>query len=196
MPTTRELKDMLFDDRWHRQFFIEEFIVLDESEHAMPWELDEQRPDLGAVHVLADEPFDVFDTPAIFAEALFVDRSTLEAKRDQAYAWAREIGARDILPLIVSYTLTSDGRDFATLERLALPWVPDEIAPGMRIDYSGIAYPLPGARGIALTTSGTHEIVDMIHDGTQVWFAIQHETTGECLHISEPLMSAAAFLPA
>ena len=54
-PMTVALKAELFEDRWHRQFFIDEWILSDEPDHAMPWEPGEQRPDLGAILVQVDE---------------------------------------------------------------------------------------------------------------------------------------------
>ena len=51
LPTTAMYKNELFEDAWERRWFIEEWITSPQPSHAMPWELDEQRRNLGAILV-------------------------------------------------------------------------------------------------------------------------------------------------
>ncbi|MGZ4419644.1 MAG: hypothetical protein ACXVRV_15930, partial [Gaiellaceae bacterium] len=130
-PPSRDLEELLFEDDWECEFFIDEWITLDEPTHAMPWELEEQRPDLGAVLVRCEETefFDPFAEPQIRHELLFVPASQIQARLDAAYAWAKETAARGIHPMLLTYELDRKG-DFAALETMPLPWVPGTLRPG------------------------------------------------------------------
>src|SRR6266576_928970 len=128
-----QLKALLFEDQWERQFFIDEWILSDEPSHSMPGEPEEQQPQLGAILVRLDEEEEgafVFAIPRIVAEFAFIDADVLEAKKDPAYTWVKDVSRRDIFARVFSYRLTDDRRDFETLELLALPWLPSQTSLG------------------------------------------------------------------
>ena len=195
-PANAHLKEHLFNDKWERLFFIEQWIV-DEPDHSMPWELEEQRPELGAIFVRCDENleyFNPFEVPRIWGETLFVAAPEVEAKREAIDSWIRQTASRDIHPIAVSYTLTANREDFGSLTTLPMSRIPDKLIPGDRFRYEGMAYPLPQARGIVLPTAGKFEITDICEDDEgEIWFQTRNLANSESLFISGTLMMTATF---
>jgi hypothetical protein len=195
-PANEHLQECLFNDKWERLFFIEQWIV-GEPDHSMPWELEEQRSELGAIFVRCEENleyYDPFEVPRIWGEALFVPAPEVEAKREAIDSWIRQTASRDIHPIAVSYTLTRNREDFASLTTLPLSWIPDKLKPGDRFRYEGMAYPFPEARAIVLPTAGKFEITDISEDDEgEIWFQIGNLANRESLFISGTLMMTATF---
>ena len=109
LPTTAMYKNELFEDAWERRWFIEEWITSPPPSHAMPWELDEQRRNLGATLVRVEEDeFSPFSDPRIMGEMLFIDAMEHKEKRELTGGWARATARRDICPVVLSYRLNGD----------------------------------------------------------------------------------------
>jgi len=193
-PPSRDLEKLLFEEERERQFFIDEWITLDEPTHSMPWELEEQRPDLGAVLVRCEESefFDAFVEPQIRRELLFVPTSQIQARLDGAYAWVKETAARGIHPMLLTYELDRKG-DFAALEAVPLPWVPGTLRPGDSFHYEGTMYPWPWV-GTPVQANDDFEIVSHCEDDDgQYWFEARNLQNGEALFVSETLLLTATF---
>ena len=192
-PSTAHLKEALFEDRWHRQLFIDEWILSEEPSHDMPWEREEQLPDVGAVLVRVDNEEASFGNLRIAAEALFIDALELESRTERAAEWAREAAARDICPLVLSYRLTDDCADF---EHLALV---DVIPPSASLEssgrfaYDGVAYPLPFSRVIGLNAGGEYELLGSYGrdaDGEE-WLEVRNLASDERLFLTGTLLLTA-----
>ena len=157
----------------------------------MPWEVEERRPDLGAIFVrCAEWGFE----ERIVGETLFVPAAAVDERMDGIAAWVRETAARDILPDVFAYTLTEEADDFESLELVRMPWFPRSISSGDRFSYEGTAYPLP-SRGITLSTSGGFVISGCLEDETgELWFETRNLRTGEHLFVSQTLLLTATFV--
>jgi hypothetical protein len=193
-PPSHDLDVLLFEDEWECEFFIDEWLTHDKPTHAMPWELEEQRPDLGAVLVRCEESefFDLLAEPQIRQELLFVPTSHIQARLDAAYDWAKETAARGIHPMLLTYEIDGKG-DFAALETMPLPWVPDPLRPGDSFHYEGTMYPWPWD-GTPVQTTGDFEIGKHHEDvDGQYWFEARNLHNGESLFISETLLLTATF---
>lgn len=198
-PTTGQLKRLLFDTKRRRRWFINAQIRAGRLSPD-PLKLAEQHPELGPVMVFAAPPY--LGAPRqdwyIGWEAALVSASEIDAKREAAYDWIKAVSARGILALVIVYTLGSDG-DFATMEKLKPPWMPETIEPGDRIRYKGIAHAEPGARGISLNVDGVFEITDIVLGlgwSDELWWEIHDLRFGDHLYLSEALLTAATFLNA
>jgi hypothetical protein len=195
--TTGQLKRQLFDTRRRRRWFVNARLR-DGRLSADPLELAEQRPELGPVMVFAAPPYRGAPRQdwEIIWEAALVLASEIDAKRQAAYDWIKAVSARGILALVIVYTLGADG-DFATMEKLAKPWMPETVQRGDRIRYKGIAHPAPGARGISLNVDGVFEITDVVLGlgwSDELWWEVRDLRVGDHLYLSEALLTTATFL--
>lgn len=194
-----ELANVLFETPRHRRSFVRERIVSARPTWCDEVDAAEQVPALGPVLLDADFAYDAEagvyrrHRDLIRAAGLFIEESELESKRAAALRWARSIAARDIQPLVITYTLNSEGTDFRSLKRLEPHWLPDEISTGDHFHYEGKGYPLPG-RGIPLPISGAYEIIEIVDDEDGIhWFEVRDLETDEHVFLAWPLLLTARF---
>jgi len=110
--------------------------------------------------------------------------------------WAKETAGRDIYPLVVTYSLTDDGRDFESLEVLPVFEASSDFGQrGTVFLYDGKAYPLATARGVCVHASGRFEICGAYDYHGEPWFEIRDLATGETLFLSGALLLAVDVLP-
>lgn len=185
-PTTAQLKKWLFATGTKRRAFAAQRLVA-RAPSLDPLEQAEQRPELGPILVMHEDGY-----PLIALEALFLTEDEFAAIREDAFAWMRETAARDILGIVVTYKLDSDG-DFAALTRQKPSWVRDEIQPGDRFCYRGRAYPIPGGRGLALFVEGEFEVVDVQSDGCDLWYEVRNFDNRETVWLTDVLLLTATW---
>jgi hypothetical protein len=194
--TAGQLKRLLFDTKRRRRWYINARIRTQRLSHD-PLELGEQLPELGPVIVFAVPPYHgaLREDHVIVREAALVAAADIDSKRTAAYDWLKTVSARGIVAIVVIYTLTPDGRDFATMELLEVPWLPEEIKSGDRIRYRGIAHPFPGATAICLNVDGVFEITDIaLGPDNTLWWQVHDLQVGDDLYLSGPLLLTAVFL--
>jgi hypothetical protein len=124
---------------------------------------------------------------------VFLPAEDIEARR-MTVGWIRATDASDVISVVVLYTLNAGQTDFAVLERLIPEWYPTQISAGQRLSYQGTAYPLHGARGVAINVQGEYTIEDIVHDEIGAWwYEIRDIRSGESLWLTEPLLLTATF---